>query len=37
MAAAREQLMMAAVLDHAAVLEHQDLIGIDQGRQAMPE
>jgi hypothetical protein len=34
-AAAREQLVMAALLDHAAALEHQDLVGIDHGREAM--
>jgi hypothetical protein len=32
-AAAGQQLMIAALLDHAAVLEHEDLIGVDDGRQ----
>jgi predicted nucleotidyltransferase len=32
---AREQLVMTAVLDHAAGFEHEDLIGVDHGRQAM--
>jgi hypothetical protein len=30
-----EQLVMAALLDHATVVEHQDLVGIDHGREAM--
>jgi predicted nucleotidyltransferase len=34
-AALGEQLMVAAVLDHAAVLQHQDLVGVDHGREAV--
>jgi hypothetical protein len=34
-AAAREQLVMTSVLDHAAGLERQDLMGLDHGREAV--
>ena len=34
-AAAGEQLVVAAVLDHPALLQHQDLVGVDHGREAM--
>jgi hypothetical protein len=35
LAAAGEELVMAAVLDHAAGLEHQDLVAIERGRAAV--
>ena len=34
-AAAGEELVVAAVLDHRALLQHEDLVGVDHGREAV--